>query len=153
VYPKVSGLAGWSENCRWYSSPPLGAVVSLFMSQSREFCRHNPLCCFSTSGCCCCCCCCLFRYSLTLWSIRSPIQWVPGALSLWIKRPEREANHSLPSSDEVKECVELYTPPYAFMAWCLVKHRDNFTFTSVRKLLDTPSYTSLAVDLWAESHS
>jgi hypothetical protein len=23
-------------------------------------------------------------------------------------------------------------PQYAFMAWCLVKHRDNFTFTLVR---------------------
>jgi hypothetical protein len=21
------------------------------------------------------------------------------------------------------------TPPYVFMAWCFVKHRDNFTFT------------------------
>jgi len=21
-------------------------------------------------------------------------------------------------------------PQYSFMAWCLVKHRDNFTFTS-----------------------
>jgi len=31
-----------------------------FVSQSSEFCRHNPLCCFSTSVCCCCCC--LFRY-------------------------------------------------------------------------------------------
>jgi hypothetical protein len=30
VYPKVSGLASWSENCKWYSSLPLGAVVSLF---------------------------------------------------------------------------------------------------------------------------
>jgi len=30
VYPKVSGLAARSENCRWYSSLPLGAVVSLF---------------------------------------------------------------------------------------------------------------------------
>jgi hypothetical protein len=29
VYPKVSGLAAWSENCKWYSSLPLGAVVSL----------------------------------------------------------------------------------------------------------------------------
>jgi hypothetical protein len=37
-----------------------------------------------------------------------PIQWVPGALSLGIKRPRREAYHSLPSSAEVKECVELY---------------------------------------------
>jgi len=30
VYSKVSGLAAWSENCKWYSSLPLGAVVSLF---------------------------------------------------------------------------------------------------------------------------
>jgi hypothetical protein len=30
VYPKVSRLAVWSENCKWYSSLPLGAVVSLF---------------------------------------------------------------------------------------------------------------------------
>jgi hypothetical protein len=30
VYPKVSGLAAWSENYKWYSSLPLGAVVSLF---------------------------------------------------------------------------------------------------------------------------
>jgi hypothetical protein len=37
-----------------------------------------------------------------------PIQWVPGALSLGVKRPGREADHSLPSSAEVKECVELY---------------------------------------------
>jgi hypothetical protein len=30
VYPKVSGLAAWNENCKWYSPLPLGAVVSLF---------------------------------------------------------------------------------------------------------------------------
>jgi hypothetical protein len=30
VYPKFSGLAAWSENCKWYRSLPLGAVVSLF---------------------------------------------------------------------------------------------------------------------------
>jgi len=30
VSPKVSGLAGWNENFRWYSSVPLSAVVSLF---------------------------------------------------------------------------------------------------------------------------
>jgi hypothetical protein len=54
VYPKVSGLAAWSENCKWYSSLPLGAVVSLF-------CHHNPLCCFSTTVYCCKC---IFRYDL-----------------------------------------------------------------------------------------
>jgi hypothetical protein len=46
-----------------------------------------------------------------------PIQWVPGALSLGVKRPRREADHSPPSSAEVKECVEVYlhslnTPPW-----------------------------------------
>jgi hypothetical protein len=30
AYPKDSGLVAWSENCIWYSSLPLGAVVSLF---------------------------------------------------------------------------------------------------------------------------
>jgi hypothetical protein len=30
VYPKVSGLTAWSENCKWNSSLPLDAVVSLF---------------------------------------------------------------------------------------------------------------------------
>jgi hypothetical protein len=29
LYPKVYGLNAWSDNCKWYSSVPLGAVVSL----------------------------------------------------------------------------------------------------------------------------
>jgi hypothetical protein len=37
-----------------------------------------------------------------------PIQRVPAALSLGVKRPGREVNHSPPYSAEVKECVELY---------------------------------------------
>jgi hypothetical protein len=40
--------------------------------------------------------------------IQAPIQWVPGALSVGVKRPGREADHSPPSNAEVKECVELY---------------------------------------------
>jgi hypothetical protein len=32
-----------------------------------------------------------------------PIQWVPEALSLGVKRPGREADHSPPSSAEVKK--------------------------------------------------
>jgi hypothetical protein len=39
---------------------------------------------------------------------QSPIKWVPGVPSLGVKWPEREADHSPPSSAEVKECVELY---------------------------------------------
>jgi hypothetical protein len=55
------------------------------------------------------------------------IQWVPGALSLGVKRPGREADHSPPSSAESKnEWSYTSTPYYASMEWCL-KHRDNFT--------------------------
>jgi hypothetical protein len=62
--------------------------------------------------------------------IKPPIQWVPGAVSLGVKRRGREADHSPPSSAEVKNAWSLPPlPQYAFMAWCLVKHRDNFTFT------------------------
>jgi hypothetical protein len=35
-------------------------------------------------------------------------EWVPGVLSLGVKRPGREANQSPPSSAEVKEYVGLY---------------------------------------------
>jgi hypothetical protein len=34
---------------------------------------------------------------------KPPIQWVRGALSVAVKRPGREADHSPPSSAEVKE--------------------------------------------------
>jgi hypothetical protein len=37
-----------------------------------------------------------------------PIQWEPGAFTLGVKRPGREADHSPPSNAEVKVCVELY---------------------------------------------
>jgi hypothetical protein len=30
VYPEVSELAAWSENCKWYRSVPLDTVVPLF---------------------------------------------------------------------------------------------------------------------------
>jgi hypothetical protein len=62
-----------------------------------------------------------------------PIQWVPGALSLGVKRPDRETDHSPPSSAEVRECVELYLHSPDKPSWrgaqLKKKHRDNFTFT------------------------
>jgi hypothetical protein len=59
-----------------------------------------------------------------------PIQWVPGALFLGVQRPTREANHSLPPSAEVKNAWSYTcTPQYFFIAWCLIKHSDKFTFT------------------------
>jgi hypothetical protein len=40
--------------------------------------------------------------------IQPPVQWVQGALSLEVKRSGRAADHSPPSSADVKGCVELY---------------------------------------------
>jgi hypothetical protein len=41
----------------------------------------------------------------------------------------READHSPPASVQVhKMWTYKSTLPYAFMAWCLIKHMDNFTF-------------------------
>jgi hypothetical protein len=67
-----------------------------------------------------------------LWPTQPPIQWVPGALSLGVKRQGREADHSPPSSAEVKECVDLYLhSPIRLhgLVLSLKKHRDNFIFT------------------------
>jgi hypothetical protein len=59
---------------------------------------------------------------------QSPIQWVTGTLSLGVKRPGREDDHSPPSSAEVKEWMELYLhSQYAFMAWCSVKKKSTET--------------------------
>jgi hypothetical protein len=67
---------------------------------------------------------------MALGPTQPPIHWVPGAFSLGVKRPGREADHSPPSSTEVKIAWSYTsTPQYVFMAWCLVKYRDNFTFT------------------------
>jgi hypothetical protein len=53
--------------------------------------------------------------------ILPPIRCVPGAPSLGVERPEREADHSPRTSVEVKK-MWIYTsnPPYAFMAQCLI---------------------------------
>jgi hypothetical protein len=46
-----------------------------------------------------------------------PVQWVPGALSPGVKWLGYEADHSLPSSAEVKKMwIHTSTPPYTFMA-------------------------------------
>jgi hypothetical protein len=62
--------------------------------------------------------------------IQPPTQWVPGALSLGVKRPGHEADHS-PSSAEVKEWVEPYLHSPTKPPWrgARLKHRDTFTFT------------------------
>jgi hypothetical protein len=53
-----------------------------------------------------------------LWGLptQPPIQWVWGMLSPGVKLPERQTDHSPPTSAEVKK-TRIYTPtpPYAFM--------------------------------------
>jgi hypothetical protein len=57
-----------------------------------------------------------------------PIQRVPG-----VKRPGREADHSRPSSAEVKnEWSYIYTPQHVFMPRCLVKPSDTFIVRVLR---------------------
>jgi hypothetical protein len=54
---------------------------------------------------------------------------VPWDLSLGIKRTGCEADHSPPTSAEIKKTwIYTSTAPFAFMAY-LKKCRDNFTFT------------------------
>jgi hypothetical protein len=46
-----------------------------------------------------------------------------------VKRPGREADHSPPSSAEVKNVWSyISTSQCAFMAWCSVKHRDTLPY-------------------------
>jgi hypothetical protein len=49
------------------------------------------------------------RTLITLGPTQPPIQWVPGALSLGVKWQVRKADHSPPSSAEVKNAWS-YTP-------------------------------------------
>jgi hypothetical protein len=53
---------------------------------------------------------------------KPPIQCVPGVLSRGVTRPGRDADHSPPSSVQVKNGWSYTsTPQYAFMAWCSIK--------------------------------
>jgi hypothetical protein len=61
---------------------------------------------------------------------QSPIEWVLGALPLGIKRLEREANYSPPSTAEV-ENGEATTHPQVFMALCLILSTRTLFFTLI----------------------
>jgi hypothetical protein len=59
-----------------------------------------------------------------------PIQWVPGAISLGVKRPGHEADHSHPSNAEVNNAWSYTsTPQYKLIKWCSVKAQGQLTFT------------------------
>jgi hypothetical protein len=59
------------------------------------------------------------------------------------KRPGREADHSPPSNAEVKNPWNYTSiPPYVYMAWYLIKHKENFTFIT---------FTEIRVSTWKTS--
>jgi hypothetical protein len=62
-------------------------------------------------------------------STQPPIQWVPGALSLWVKRLGCEADHSPATSVEVRKMWFYTFTPYmpSWHSAYLVKYRENFT--------------------------
>jgi hypothetical protein len=67
---------------------------------------------------------------LALGLFQPPVQQVLGTLSPGVKWQELKAVHSPPASAKVKKTwIYTFTPPYVFLACCLVKHRDNFAFT------------------------
>jgi hypothetical protein len=78
---------------------------------------------------------------------QSPNQLVKGALSLGVNRSEREADHSPPSSAEIKECVELYLQSPNTPSWCCAQlnHRDNFTLLYLTFIL-------IKTYFWAHVH-
>jgi hypothetical protein len=57
--------------------------------------------------------------ALALGHSKPPIQCVPGALSLGVKRQGRQADHSPPPNAEIKKTWSIHPlppPPYVFMA-------------------------------------
>jgi hypothetical protein len=72
----------------------------------------------------------------TLGPTQSPVQWVPGVLSLGVKQPGCEADHSPPSSTDVKEFVELYRHSPIRLHGVVLSYKKStgitllFTFTS-----------------------
>jgi hypothetical protein len=89
---------------------------------------------------------------MALRPIQPPIQWVSEALSLAVKRPGLEADHSPPSSAEVKECAELYLHSPNKPSWrgAQLKHRDNFiiNFTFLFWNL-IPKLSAICYNKWA----
>jgi hypothetical protein len=65
-----------------------------------------------------------------LWTHPASYPMGIGGSYTGLKRPGSEADHSPPSRAEVKNTWSYNsTPPYTFTEWCLVKHRDEITFT------------------------
>jgi hypothetical protein len=64
---------------------------------------------------------------------KPPIQWVPGAISLGVKRQRHEADHSHSSNPEVKNARSYTSTPLIRLHGVVLSlgkksHEENFTF-------------------------
>jgi hypothetical protein len=76
-----------------------------------------------------------YEWKLTILGhkIKACLQTLPRALSPRVKRQGREADHSLPTSAEVKKMwIYTSTPPYAFMA----KAKNGFGTMRVKGIMN-----------------
>jgi hypothetical protein len=85
----------------------------------------------------------IFLFPVSSRPIQRPRHWFPGTGSLEVRWPEHEADHSPPSSAEVKnEWSYTPTPPLCLQGM----HRDNFTVTIclvVRSVVFTGMYSEV----------
>jgi hypothetical protein len=80
-----------------------------------------------------------------------PIQWVPGALSLGVKQPGREADYSPPSSAEVKEWVELYLHSPNTPSWCGASLSTGTTLSAMTVQTEHTSRPSAHQTMWCDT--
>jgi hypothetical protein len=78
-----------------------------FVSQSSDFCRHNPLCCFSTRGYSCCC---LFRYRLSPETFWYTLVHTPAATRCKTERNWVQARKTAPPYVKCSLAGSLHTP-------------------------------------------
>jgi hypothetical protein len=98
------GVANWC-GCLFAAHLCFFFVVYGFRARCWPSCRH--IVCVLT----------VLHENMDNFTLSAPIQWVPGTVSPEVKRPGREADHSPPTSAEVKKMwIYTSTPPYAFMA-------------------------------------
>jgi hypothetical protein len=112
---KVSKLMKCVRNTAWSRGSSVSIATRLRARRPRIDFRHGQgIFLFATA------------FGPTLGPTQPSIQQIQEVPSPGVKRLGREADHSLPSSIEVKN-ARSYTsiPPYVFMTWCLVKNRNN----------------------------
>jgi hypothetical protein len=106
VYPKVSRVATWGKNCKWYSSLQLGAVVSLFCE---SVCHHNTLCCFSSVYCCKR----IFLYGLNPESFGyTLVHFLFNSVFTVVVVPRNDGTWGLSAGKTLASHVGLADPPY-----------------------------------------